>query len=185
MQRRATEVSSRRKELEHKRTSLADERTALARDNQLRRRVHDFAARIHAVIDTLGNIQKQQLLRLLIEDGRVTGWHVQIRLRIALDPPPPNPTGPPNPKGKPTSPYLRPVSSQEGLRSLSDDDFGVVDEAVDHCRCQDVVAEHFAPATEGFVAGDDQAGAFVAGIAVTVPAQEADRRQRMACFLQR
>ena len=89
MQRRATEVSSRRKELQHKRTSLADERTALARDNQLRRRVHDFAARIHAVIDTLDDIQKQQLLRLLIEDVRVTGWHVQIRLRIALDPPPP------------------------------------------------------------------------------------------------
>ena len=91
MQRRATEVSSRRKELQHKRTSLAHERTALARDNQLRRRVHDFAARIHAVIDTLDDTQKQQLLRLLIEDVRVTGWHVQIRLRIALDPPPPDP----------------------------------------------------------------------------------------------
>ena len=84
MQRRATEVSSRRKELQHKRTSLADERTALARDNQLRNRVHDFAARIHAVIDTLDDTQKQQLLRLLIEDVRVTGWHVQIRLRVAL-----------------------------------------------------------------------------------------------------
>ena len=56
--------------------------------------MHDFAARIHAVIDTLDDTQKQQLLRLLIEDVRVTGWHVQIRLRIALDPPPPDPTGP-------------------------------------------------------------------------------------------
>src|SRR5262249_58920921 len=87
----------RRKELQHKRTSLADERTALARDNQLRRRVHDFAARIHTVIDTLDDNQKQQLLRLLIEDVRVTGWHVEIRLRIALDPPPPHrppPTAP-------------------------------------------------------------------------------------------
>ena len=55
--------------------------------------MHDFAARIHAVIDTLDDTQKQQLLRLLIEDVRVTGWHVQIRLRIALDPPPP-PTRP-------------------------------------------------------------------------------------------
>jgi site-specific DNA recombinase len=63
MQRRATEVSSRRKELQHNRTNLADERTTLARDNQLRRRVHDFAARIHAVIDTLDDIQQQQLLR--------------------------------------------------------------------------------------------------------------------------
>ena len=124
MQRRATEVSSRRKELQHKRTSLADERTALARDNQLRRRVHDFAARIHTVIDTLDDTQKQQLLRLLIEDVRVTGWHVQIRLRIALDPPPPpahptGPTGPPtDPDRKPSPP--RPVSTQDGLRSVGD-----------------------------------------------------------------
>ncbi len=118
MQRRATEVSSRRKELQHKRTSLADERTALARDNQLRRRVHDFAARIHAVIDTLDDTQKQQLLRLLIEDVRVTGWHVQIRLRIALDPPPPA-TRPARTSKPP--PHPRPVSSQDGLRSVSDD----------------------------------------------------------------
>jgi site-specific DNA recombinase len=117
MQRRATEVSSRRKELQHKRTSLADERTALARDNQLRRRVHDFAARIHAVIDTLDDIQKQQLLRLLIEDVRVTGWHVQIRLRIALDPPPPHPTGPTSTP----PPHPHPVSSQDGLRSAGGD----------------------------------------------------------------
>jgi site-specific DNA recombinase len=122
MQRRAAEVSSRRKELQHKRTSLAGERTALARDNQLRRRVHDFGARVHAVIDTLDDTQKQQLLRMLIEDVRVTGWHVQIRLRIALDPPPPQPslpTGPPptGPTGKP-APHPRPVSTQDGLRSL-------------------------------------------------------------------
>ena len=124
MQRRATEVSARRKELQHKRTSLAHERTALAHDNQLRRRVHDFAARIHAVIDNLDDIQKQQLLRLLVEDVRVTGWHVQIRLRIALGPPPPQPpqpTGPPCPTGPTGKPSLhpRPVSTQDGLRSLS------------------------------------------------------------------
>jgi hypothetical protein len=122
MQRRATEVSSRRKELQHKRTSLADERTALARDNQLRRRVHDFAARIHAVIDTLDDTQKQQLLRLLVEDVRVTGWHVQIRLRIALDPPPSDPPHPPRPTG-PTgklSPHPRQVSTQDRLRSVGE-----------------------------------------------------------------
>ncbi len=122
LQRRATEVSSRRKELQHKRTSLADERTALARDNQVRRRVHDFAARIHAVIDTLDDTQKQQLLRLLIEDVRVTGWHVQIRLRIALEPPPPqppHPTSPTHPTGRPSPQHPRPVSSQNGLRSVS------------------------------------------------------------------
>ena len=101
LQRRATEVSSRRKELQHKRTSLADQRAALTRDNQLRSRVHDFAARVHTIIDTLDDTQKQQLLRLLIEDVRVTDWHVQIRLRIALDPPPPEP---PHPTTGPTSP---------------------------------------------------------------------------------
>jgi len=117
MQRRATEVAARRKELQHKRASLAHERTALARDNQLRRRVHDFAARIHSVIDTLDDIQKQQLLRLLVEDVRVTGWHVQIRLRIALDPPPPDPPQPTSPTGKPL-PVPHPVSTQDRLRSV-------------------------------------------------------------------
>ena len=122
MQRRATEVSSRRKELQHKRTRLADERATLARDNQLRSRVHDFAARVHAIIDTLDETQKQQLLRLLIEDVRVTGWHVQIQLRIALDPPPepPHPTGPTSPTDPTSSPapHPRPVSTQDGLRSV-------------------------------------------------------------------
>ena len=125
MQRRAIEVTSRRKELLDKRTSLADERTELARDNKLRRRVHDFAARIHAVIDTLDDTQKQQLLRLLVEDVRVTGRHVQIQLRIALDPPP-NPPTSPDPKPSPTA-----VSTKDGLRSVSSEHFGVVDEA---CR---------------------------------------------------
>jgi hypothetical protein len=38
--------------------------------------------------------------------------------------------------------------------SFEGDDFGVVDQSVDHGG-GDVVAEDFAPATEGFVAGDD------------------------------
>ena len=38
----------------------------------------------------------------------------------------------------------------------------MVDEAVDHGRGDDVVAEDLSPAAEGFVAGDDEAGAFVA-----------------------
>jgi site-specific DNA recombinase len=119
LQRRATEVASRRKELQHNRTSLAEERTALARDNQLRRRVSDFAARIHAVIDTLDDAQKQQLLRLLIEDVRVTGWHIQIRLRIALDPPPQHPTDPTAPTGPPP-PHPKRVSTKDGLRSVDE-----------------------------------------------------------------
>ncbi len=43
------------------------------------------------------------------------------------------------------------------------EDFGVVDEPVDHRGCDDLVAEDLAPGGEGFVAGDDQRGALVAG----------------------
>jgi hypothetical protein len=43
------------------------------------------------------------------------------------------------------------------------DDFGVVDESVDHGGGDDVVAEDFAPAAERFVGGDDQAGALISG----------------------
>nr|AEB33879.1 hypothetical protein [Mycobacterium sp. JS330] len=38
----------------------------------------------------------------------------------------------------------------------------MVDEAVDHRRGDDVVAEDLAPPSEGLVGGDDEAGAFVA-----------------------
>ena len=41
-----------------------------------------------AVIDQLNPVQRQELLRLLIEDVQVTGWQVEIRLRIPLDDPP-------------------------------------------------------------------------------------------------
>jgi DNA invertase Pin-like site-specific DNA recombinase len=162
LQRRATEVSSRRKELQHKRTSLAHERTELARDNQLRRRVHDFAARIRTVIDTLDNTQKQQLLRLLIEDVRVTGWRVQIQLRIALDPPPPDPTSPTHPKGKPSPPRPRPVSSQNGLRSVGVDDHRPVQQAVEHGSRDGGVAEGLAPGAHAAVGGDHDAGLQIA-----------------------
>ena len=43
------------------------------------------------------------------------------------------------------------------------DDLGLVDEAVDHGSGDDVVAEHFTPAAEGLIGGDDEAGTFVAG----------------------
>ena len=130
MQRRATEVTARRNELQHTRQPHRTN-AALARDNQLRRRVHDFAARVLAVIDNLDFDQKQQLLRLVVEEVRVTGWHVQIRLRIALGPPPPQPpqpTGPPCPTGPTGKPSLhpRPVSTQDGLRSLSEHHWAVV-----------------------------------------------------------
>ena len=51
-------------------------------ENLLRRRVTDFARQIREVIDELDRPQRQQLLRLLIEDVHVTGYQAKIRLRI-------------------------------------------------------------------------------------------------------
>jgi Recombinase zinc beta ribbon domain len=114
LQRRAADVTARDRDLQTKRTGLAEERATLTRGNQLRHRVHHFANRIRAVIDQLDQVQKQQLLRLLIDEIRVTGWLIQICLRIALDPSPPDPRdaqGSHHPPG-PKRPH--PLSSQEG-----------------------------------------------------------------------
>jgi site-specific DNA recombinase len=121
LQRRATAITARQRELEHKHTSLAAERADLARGNRLRHGVEGFAARVAAVIDQLDPTQRQDLLRLLIEDVQVTGWHIQIRLRIPLnDPPnsghPDHPRSPPSPASPDGT--TTPVSTEDRLRSL-------------------------------------------------------------------
>jgi site-specific DNA recombinase len=88
LQRRAATITARQREITGKRTSLAAQRAELAKGNQLRRGVEHFAARVRAVIDHLDHSQKQQLLRLLIDNVQVTGWHVKIQLHIALPGPP-------------------------------------------------------------------------------------------------
>jgi site-specific DNA recombinase len=121
LQRRAAAITARQRELEHKRTSLAGQRAELARGNRLRHGVEHFAARVASVIDQLNPDQRQELLRLIIEDVQVTGWHVKIRLRIPLDNPPdddhPHRRTPP-PRAAPASNGTAPVSTQERLRSL-------------------------------------------------------------------
>jgi hypothetical protein len=52
--------------------------------------------------------------------------------------------------------------SAAALRSVHGDDFGVVDEPVDHGSGDDLVAEDFAPAAEWLVGGDDQRGSLIA-----------------------
>ena len=119
LQRRSSEVTARQRDLQTKRDTLAAERTALTHGNLLRRRVTDFARQIREVIDQLDRPQRQQLLRLLIEDVHVTGWQVKIRLRIPLDPPDPGQTrpGPRRPAPSPTRPQE--VSSQDVCVPLS------------------------------------------------------------------
>ncbi len=108
VQRRAGDVEHRRTELTTRRDDLTAQRRELSRDNKIRSRVQGFASRVTTVIDHLGPEEKQKLLRLLVEEVRVTGWNVQIQLRIPLDAesedqPPPN---------------SRTVSSQDRLRSI-------------------------------------------------------------------
>jgi site-specific DNA recombinase len=109
MQRRAGDIEHRRHELDQRRDALTAQRRELAQDNQLRHRTRDFAQRVLAVIDDLDFDQKQALLRLVVDEVKVTGWNVRIQLRIPLDEPTPDP--PPGPS-KPQ------VSTQDSLRSI-------------------------------------------------------------------
>ena len=85
MQRRAKELDTRRCSINDQRRSLANQRSELAKDNRLRQRIGAFAERAAATLDTLDFEQRQKLLRLIVQEVRVTGWNVEIRLRIPLD----------------------------------------------------------------------------------------------------
>ena len=116
LQRRAKELDGRRRNIEEQHQALTDQRAALAKDNRLRQRIGAFAQTVIAALDDLNFTDRQKLLRLIIEEVRVTGWDVDIRLRIPLDEPPPaQPPGPTPPKGRGRP---RPLSSQDRLRSL-------------------------------------------------------------------
>jgi len=101
LQRRAKELDERRRSIEDQHQALSDQRGALAKDNRLRQRIGAFAETVIAALDDLNFTDRQKLLRLIIEKVRVTGWDVDIRLRIPLDEPPPTqPPGPSAPKAE-------------------------------------------------------------------------------------
>jgi DNA-binding transcriptional MerR regulator len=157
LQRRAAAITARQHELDHKRASLATERADLARGNRLRHGVESFATRVRAVIDQLDPAQRQELLRLLIEDVQVTGWHVKIRLRIPLDDPPDDDhthRRTPRPGPAPASSSDTPVSTEDRLRSLHAHDAGVVQQPVEEADGGGVLGQEPAPLVERPVAGD-------------------------------
>ena len=102
--RRGRELELRRRALDGQRQALIDQREQLAQQNRLRDRVGGFASKVRAAIDRLDFDQRQKLLRLIVDEVRVRGWQVEIRLRIPLD-------GPPEPPGSR-------VSIKDRLRSL-------------------------------------------------------------------
>ena len=95
---------------------MLSQRVELAKENRLRQRLHDFALRVQDSLDGLDFEQRQRLLRLVVEEVRVKGWQVEIRLRIPLDEDPgPGHSEPEAPQG---SPPRNGVSRNDGLRSL-------------------------------------------------------------------
>ena len=158
LQRRAAAITARQRELDHKRASLAAERAGLARGNRLRHGVESFATRVRAVIDQLDPTQRQELLRLLIEDVQVTGWHVKIRLRIPLDNPPhgDHTHRRTAQRGRAPGSGTPPLSTEDRLRSLHDDLVAVVDDPVQEGLGDDGVGEQRVPVLRGPVRGEHQ-----------------------------
>jgi site-specific DNA recombinase len=149
--RRAEDVKARAGRLDEQREQLIASRAELATENRLRARVEDFASRVASGIDRLDFAGRQRLVRLVVEQVRVTGWHVEIRLRIPLDEAPVLAT-PPSPR--PRSPRSRSrcqpiadadeVSSNDRLRSVGAEKsfnfataFGAPRAAVDQAHSQD------------------------------------------------
>ena len=124
---RAKDIAARRARLEAERTELAAAHHDLAGHNRLHQRLGDFAARAAAGLDQLDFDGRQHLMRLVIEQVRVTGWQVEIQLRIPLDNGPPDSDSKPSAKPKTPSPTTRSrqsptargtVSSRSGLRPV-------------------------------------------------------------------
>ena len=116
VQDRVKEIDARRGALEKQRRALIEQRGVLAQQNLLRRRIAGFAHRVRGGLDELGFDQRQKLVRLMVEEVRVAGYHVDIRLRIPLDEPPDD--GPPDALAPQPTGRARLVSTNDRLRSL-------------------------------------------------------------------
>ena len=69
----------------HRNQALINQRVELATaEAELPDRVEGFARRVQPAIDRLDFAQRQKLLRLVIDEVRVSGWLVEIRFRIPL-----------------------------------------------------------------------------------------------------
>jgi site-specific DNA recombinase len=113
--RRTTEVDARHKDLQDQRRTLIDQRAALSQHNRLRQRIAGFARRASSAIDGLSFEQRQRLLRMVLEEVRVSGCQVDLRLRIPLDEDPQD-----GPSSERRRRDLRLLSTNDRLRSLGE-----------------------------------------------------------------
>ena len=147
--RRGKELELRSSALNAQRQALIDQREELAQQNRLRDRVEGFARRVLATIDRLDFAQRQKLLRLVVDEVRVSGWLVEIKFRIPLD----NPPEPPNTR----------VSTKNCLRSLHVQNDCMMDETVNRGEGHGGIREHSRPFAERSIRGDQKASALVSG----------------------
>ena len=126
MARRAADLQARRCRLDQERQTLIEQRSQLAEHNRLSQHITAFAERALAGLANMDFERRQQLLRLVLEDVRIDGWQIELRLRIPLDQDPPDDpsTSTANiashrqrrsPRGTKTAKEA--VSSNDGLRS--------------------------------------------------------------------
>ncbi|MBV9003035.1 MAG: recombinase family protein, partial [Solirubrobacterales bacterium] len=121
--RRTGALTTRRAELTREKETLNQRSAELAAENRIRRRLTGFSERIAASLNRLDFEGRRRLLRLVVENVSVSGWRVEIHLKIPLahepppdaDPPDHGPPGPDQPKPGPIKPA--PPSIDVRLRS--------------------------------------------------------------------
>ena len=176
LQRRASDLDHRRTDVLARQHTLSAERAALTRDNKLRTRLHDFADRARGVIDHLDFDTKQNLLRQLVDDVQVAGWHVKIRLRIPLDEPHPH-------SDTSTTSHSRSISetasTKERLRSVGVADVSVVQEPV-HRGGGQRLGHQLVEGGRVQVRADRHGSSLVGGVDEAVEAPRRRRRRRAA-----
>ena len=126
MRRRSAEIETRSRRFDQERQALIARQTELATDNRLHQHITGFAQQALAGIDALDFEGRQQLMRLMLEDVRVRGWQVELRLRIPLDTNPPTSSASDKPKRtrarspRGSRPAKEAVSSNDRLRSIGE-----------------------------------------------------------------
>jgi site-specific DNA recombinase len=130
IQRRSRDIAARRQALASQHDHLVADRNELVTHNRLRNRVDDFASRVSKGIDKLDFNHRQQLMRLVVDHVTVTGWQVEIHLRITLDGHTTATERKPRRRRKPAP--KSEVSSDDGLRLLRGVTGGVGQAVADH-----------------------------------------------------
>ena len=139
--RRTGVLSARRTGLTREKETLSQRSTELAAQNRMRHRLAGFSDRVVASLDNLDFAGRRRLVRLVVEKVCVTGWRVEIHLKIPLpNEPPPDEDRPDHPPSGPhpsTPGPHRPKPPSSDVRLRSDHRDGARG---------DPVADHPAPA---------------------------------------